>query len=96
MKMNNIESEIFIEENLIEDIGYMRIDEILSKYYSLNNNKEKILLGGHSSNKGGAEILLKNLIKEFIKQDVEVTVLVKNDGPLREEYEKYAQTFIID
>ena len=94
--MNNIESEIFIEENLIEDIGYMRIDEILSKYYSLNNNKEKILLVGHSSNKGGAEILLKNLIKEFIKQDVEVTVLVKNDGPLREEYEKYAPTFIID
>ena len=96
MKMNNIESEIFTEENLIEDNGYRRVDEILSNYYSLNNNKEKILLVGHGSNKGGAEILLKNLIKEFIKQDVEVTVLVKADGPLRDEYEKYAPTFIID
>ena len=94
--MSNGELEIINENNSLEERGYVLVDESLSKYYSLDNDKEKILLVGHSCERGGAELLLKNLIKEFIKQDAEVTVLVKVDGPLRQEYEKYAPTFLSD
>lgn len=89
--MDKIESEKFAEEN-----GYSSIVDNLSKNYSINSKKDKILLVGHSCNFGGAEILFKHLIQEFLKQDVEVIVLVKTDGVLREEYEKYAPTFIIN
>lgn len=66
------------------------------KYYPFNNDNEKILLIGHSGKSGGAEILLKNMIQEFRNQDVDVIVLVKNDGGIIESYEKMAPTFIID
>ena len=65
--MNNDELEIITGETHMEDKGYAPVDEYLSRYYSLNSDKEKILLVGHDCNMGGAEILLKNLVKEFIK-----------------------------
>ena len=66
------------------------------KYYSLKSNKERILLVGHMGDEGGAEILLKNIISELIKQDVEVVVFVKKDGLIIDSYKKMVPTFIID
>lgn len=71
------------------------IEEVVSKYYP-NNDKQKIMLIGHSGGKGGAETLLKNMIKEFVIQDVNVVVLVRGNGPIIEEYKELAPTFVID
>lgn len=94
--MNNIELKSLTEENHTDSRDNTVLDEKLSEYYSLDEDKEKILLVGQDCRIGGAQILLKNLVKEFIKQDVEVVVLVKFDGPIMEEYEKYAPTFTFD
>lgn len=72
------------------------IKKVIFSYYSPNTGKERILLVGHTGNNGGAEILLKNMINEFRKQDIEVVVFVKSDGPIIEEYKKMAPTFIVD
>ncbi len=96
LKMDNIELKSLTEENHTGGMENTVLDEKLSEYYSLDADKEKILLVGHDCRIGGSEILLKNLVKEFIKQDVEVVVLVKFDGPIMEEYEKYAPTFTFD
>lgn len=71
------------------------INEI-SKYYKLENNKDKILLVGHSSQLGGAQILVLNMIKEFLKQDIEVVLLIKNNDVLFESYKELVPTFLID
>lgn len=68
----------------------------LSQYYSTQSANGKIVLIGHSSDKGGAEILLKNIAEELRRQDVEIVILLKRDGPLVEEYERIAPTFLID
>ena len=75
---------------------YYSVDKEILNYYPLTSDKKRIVLVGHSGDNGGAEILLKNMIREFIRQDVEVSVLMKFDGPIREEYEKLAPTFVID
>ena len=90
----NVEPEILTKE--IYNNNYNLLDNQITNHYPLKSNKKRIVLVGHSSSNGGAEILFKNLIKEFKKQDVEVVALVKFDGPLREEYEKLAPTFVID
>ncbi len=68
---------------------------IVSNRYPTPTGK-KIILIGHSGGQGGAEILLKNMIGEFLKQQQEVTVLVRGFGPMIEEYQKLAPTFVID
>ena len=75
---------------------YDSVDKEILRYYPLAGDKKRIVLVGHSGDNGGAEILLGNMIREFIEQDVEVSVLMKFDGPLREEYAKLAPTFVID
>jgi len=94
--MVNNESEKFMENDIVEKKEDNHIYKEILKYYSKNSNKRKIVLVGHSGGNCGAEILLKNLIIEFKRQGVEVSVLVKFDGPIIEEYKKYAPTFIID
>ncbi len=87
------------EENTDEIVLDKNIDSIkkeIFSYYSPNSGKERILLVGHSGNNGGAEILLKNMINEFKKQDMEVVVFVKSEGPIIEEYKKMAPTFIVN
>ena len=68
----------------------------LSKFYSLKGSKDKILLVGHDCDYGGAQILLKNMIKEFKNKNVNVVLFVKKEGPLLETYKKIAPVFIID
>ena len=75
---------------------YVSVTDELEKYYPSESENHRILLCGHSLNEGGAEILLKNIIQEFRKKDIEVAVLVKNDGILRESYEEMAPTFICE
>lgn len=75
---------------------YANVDEEIAKYYNLTSNKQRILLAGHDCNNAGAQILLKNIIFEFKKRDVEVAVLVKNSGPLLDTYKDMAPTFIIE
>ena len=67
----------------------------ISKYYPLKSDKERILLIGHQADMGGGEILVKNMINELKRQDVEVVAFIKKDGPLIEAYEEIAPTFII-
>ena len=90
--------EYLLDENMKEKEknNYNTLKEKISQYYQLESNNNKILIVGHSSNQGGAEILLKNLIHEFKKQNIDPVVLVKTDGPLRKEYEKLAPTFLIE
>ena len=92
--MDNDESNTVIDD--IDTNEYDLVDKEILKYYSLTSDKNRIVLVGHSGDNGGAEILLKNMIQEFIKQDVEVSVLMKLDGPIKEEYKKLAPTFLID
>lgn len=80
------------DEKTIADLVYNKI----SKFYPQNQDKERILLVGHSGNFAGAEILLKNIIQELTKQDVEIAVIVKHDGPIIKSYEKNAPTFVIE
>ena len=82
----------------IKNAKKVSITKELKKYYKEEklNSSKKILLIGHSGGKGGAETLLKNMIGEFLKQDVCVAVLVRGNGPIIEEYKKIAPTFIID
>ena len=72
------------------------VKDKISKYYSLKSDKERILVVGHQAEMTGGEILVKNMITELKRQDVEVVAFIKNDGPLIGTYEKLAPTFIID
>ena len=72
-----------------------KVKEIVTDYYK-DSTGDKIILVGHSGGKGGAETLLKNMIKEFRKQNTNVVVLVKGNGPIIESYKELAPTFIID
>ena len=92
--MNNDESNLVTED--LNNNEYDLVDNEILKYYSLVTDKKRIVLVGHSGDNGGAEILLKNMIQEFIKQDIEVSVLMKFDGSIKEEYKKFAPTFVID
>ncbi len=76
--------------------SFKSIKKEIFSYYPINTGKERILLVGHSGDYGGSEILLKNMIAEFKKQDMEVAVFVKSDGPIIGEYKKMAPTFIVD
>ena len=72
-----------------------KIDEIVKDYYS-SSNGQKVILIGHSGGTGGAETLLKNMIKEFRDQNTDVVVLVRGKGPIIDSYKELAPTFIID
>ena len=97
-KSNEIENGDNISpiEEKTDERDFHPITEEILKYYPLESNKKRILLVGHDAQKGGAEILLKNMIQELRKQDVEIAVLVKYNGPLIESYKELAPTFIID
>ncbi len=71
------------------------ISTIVQEYYPKEMG-QKIILVGHSGGQGGAEILLKNMAKEFLKQQIEVVILVRGYGPMIEEYKNLAPTFVID
>lgn len=71
------------------------IEEVVYKFYSTASGK-KIILVGHSGGLGGAEVLLKNMIQEFVRQKYQVVVLVRGSGPIIESYKEMAPTFIID
>lgn len=81
--------------NKIQNKQMEPIDEIVEKYYA-NQKGDKIILIGHSGGKGGAETLLKNMIKELVNQKVNVVVLVRGRGPIIDSYKELAPTFIID
>lgn len=72
-----------------------KVKDIVTDYYK-DSTGNKIILIGHSGGKGGAETLLKNMIKEFRKQKADVVVLVRGNGPIVESYKELAPTFIID
>ncbi len=71
------------------------IEEVVHDYYKELAGK-KIILVGHSGGLGGAEVLLRNMIQEFVRQKYQVVVLVRGNGPIIESYQKYAPTFVID
>lgn len=71
------------------------VKEIVADYYK-DSKGDKIILIGHSGGTGGAETLLKNMIKEFRKQNTNVVVLVRGNGPIIESYKELAPTFIVD
>lgn len=71
------------------------VDKIVEEYYA-NKTGNKIILIGHSGGTGGAETLLKNMIKEFVKQKTNVVVLVRGKGPIIDSYKELAPTFVID
>lgn len=71
------------------------IEKIVEEYYK-DKKGQKIILIGHSGGTGGAETLLKNMIKEFVKQNTNVVVLVRGKGPIIDSYKELAPTFIID
>ncbi len=72
------------------------VEEKISKFYSLESDKERILVIGHQADMFGGEILVKNIIDELKRQDVEVVAFIKKDGPMIDTYEKLAPTLIID
>ena len=80
------------DEKILPDL----ITSEISNYYSLKSNRDKILLIGHDALRGGAEILLANMIKEFLKQNNEIVLIVKHGGSLLEQYKELVPTFIID
>ena len=72
------------------------VKDKISKFYSLESDKERILVIGHQADMFGGEILVKNIIDELKRQDVEVVAFIKKDGPMIDTYEKLAPTLIID
>lgn len=55
------------------------VEEKISKFYSLESDKERILVIGHQADMFGGEILVKNIIDELKRQDVEVVAFIKKD-----------------
>ena len=83
-----------IKKNLL-GIGQL----VKFKIFALKNNfkkndKARILIIAHDFAKAGAQVLLKNIVKELNRKDYEVTIISKGGGPLLNEYEKFANVFI--
>ena len=70
------------------------VEKIINQYYPTQG--KRIILIGHSGGMGGAETLLKNMMKEFVRQGIQIVTLVRGDGPIIASYKEIAPTFIID
>ena len=55
------------------------VKDKISKFYSLESDNERILVIGHQADVYGGEILVKNIIDELKRQDVEVVAFIKKD-----------------
>lgn len=91
-KTNDIENN----ESILRNNYQNSIKKEILKYYPPKSNKKKMLLIGHDGFEGGAEILFKNLIKEFLNHDIEIVALLKCNGPMVKLYKSLVPTFIID
>ncbi len=70
------------------------IEEIIKNAYPKEG--KRIILIGHSGGLGGAETLLKNMMKEFVQQHIQIVTLVRGNGPIIDAYKEIAPTFLID
>ena len=56
------------------------VEKIVNQYYPTQG--KRIILIGHSGGLGGAETLLKNMMKEFVRQGIQIVTLVREDRPI--------------
>lgn len=66
----------------------------LSKKYLFDENNDKIILVSHSSDKTGANILLKSMVKEIKNRNIDIVVLTREYGHIIPDYCKLAPTYV--
>jgi len=86
----------YLEPDVHYGHAYLNATKRASKSLPVAGDTNRILLVGHDACKHGAQMLLLNMAKVYVRQfGMDVVVLLKEGGPLLAEYQRIAPTHVV-